>query len=76
MDIHELKQLLAQANQDAENAFEEYSKKSSAHRAALKIMKIEKELHYGDVTQSQHLKKIKDIITFHAEEIINENNKA
>ena len=75
MDINELKKLLEEANVEAEKAYEGYSKKSSAHRAALRIMQFEKELHYGDVSSSQHLKKIKEIITMHAEDITNETNK-
>lgn len=74
MDINEIRQLLIEAKSEADEAYATYSKKSSAHRAALQIMQFEKELHYGDISTSHHLKKIKEIITFHAEDIANETN--
>lgn len=74
MDINEIRELLIEAKYEAEKSYQDYSKKSSAHRAALQIMQFEKELYYGDITAPQHLKKIKEIIEFHAEDIANETN--
>lgn len=74
MNLDELKALLKEADKETENAHQDYSKKSAAHRVALQIIQFEKELHYGDASTGQHLKKIKEIIDINAEDIVNEAN--
>ncbi|MCE4935881.1 CxC ATPase DNA modification system associated small protein [Aliivibrio fischeri] len=76
MDLNAFKALLLEADKDTQMAHQDYSKKSAAHKAALQIMQFEKEIYYGDVTNTRHLQKIKDIIEINAEDIINETNKA
>lgn len=74
MNLDELKALLEKADKETENAHLDYSKKSAAHRVALQIIQFEKELHYGDTSSGQYLKKIKEIIYINAEDIVNETN--
>lgn len=75
MDLNEFKALLLEADKDTQMAHQDYSKKSAAHKAALRVMQFEKELYYGDLVQSRHLLKIKEIIELNAEDIVNEANK-
>lgn len=74
MNLNELKALLQEADKETELAHQDYSKKSAAHRAALQVMQFEKELYYGDLVQSRHIQKIKDIVEVNAEDIVNEAN--
>lgn len=74
MDLDELKALLRAANKEAEETHQDYSRKSATHKAALQIMQLEKNLHYGDVPVAQHIKKIREIIDINAADIINETN--
>lgn len=74
MDINELKALVEEAGKAADMAHETYSKKSAIHKAALQVMAFEKELYYGDIAQTRHLQKIRDIIEINAEDIVNETN--
>lgn len=74
MDLDELKALLRAANEETEIAHQDYAKKSAAHKAALQIMQFEKELYYGDMSSGRHFQKIKDIILFNSEDIVNEAN--
>lgn len=74
MNLNDFKALLQEAGEEAERAHADYSKKSAAHKAALQIMEFEKELHYGDIAQSRHLQKIREIIEINAEDIVNETN--
>ncbi len=76
MDLNEFKMMLIQADKETDLAHQDYSKKSAVHKASLQIMQFEKELYYGDNSQSRHIQKIKDIIEFNAEDIINEINQA
>lgn len=76
MDISELKALLKQADEDTQVAHQDFEKRSSAHKAALEIMKFEKDLYYGDVGRTHHRQKIKEIIDLYAEEIANEIDKS
>lgn len=75
MDLDAFKALLKQVDKDTQIAHLDYSKKSAVHKAALQVMQFEKELYYGDLVQSRHLQKIKDIIEANVEDIINEINK-
>lgn len=75
MDLNEFKALLREADKDTQIAHQDYSKRSAAHKAALQIMQFEKELYYGDLVQTRHLQKIKDIIEINAEDIVNETTK-
>lgn len=75
MDFNELKAVLQEADKETEMTRQDYSKKSSVHRAALQIMQFEKKLYYGDASSGRHLQKIKDIIVDNAEDIVNEANK-
>ncbi|WP_107851503.1 CxC ATPase DNA modification system associated small protein [Oceanimonas marisflavi] len=74
MSIKEIKELLEEAHRETEVAHQAYSNRSAAHRAALQIMKFEKELYYGDSSTGHHLKKIREIIEINVEDIVNENN--
>jgi cation transport regulator ChaB len=74
MNLDEIKALLKAADKETEMAHQDYSKKSAAHKVALQIIRFEKELHYGDASTGQHLKKIKDIIEINAEDIVDEVN--
>ncbi|MEZ8914070.1 CxC ATPase DNA modification system associated small protein [Vibrio sp. 10N.222.54.B2] len=74
MNLNELKALLQEADKETELAHKDYSKKSAVHKAALQVMQFEKELYYGDLVQSRHIQKIKDIIEVNAEDIVNEAN--
>ncbi|MCA0936671.1 hypothetical protein LCL85_14115 [Vibrio alginolyticus] len=74
MDLKQLKAFLQEADKETQIAHQDYSKKSSVHKAALQVMQFEKELYYGDVAQSRHIQKIKEIIDVNAEDIINEIN--
>ncbi|MEZ8714745.1 CxC ATPase DNA modification system associated small protein [Vibrio splendidus] len=74
MNLNELKALLQEADKETELAHMDYSKKSAVHKAALQVMQFEKELYYGDMVQSRHIQKIKDIIEVNAEDIVNEAN--
>lgn len=76
MDLSAFKVLLKEIDKDTQLAHEDYSNKSAIHKAALQIMQFEKELYYGDLVQSRHLQKIKDIIEINAEDIVNEINKS
>ncbi|WP_413479521.1 CxC ATPase DNA modification system associated small protein [Vibrio hibernica] len=76
MDITELKALLKQADEDSQAAHQDFGKRSTAHKAALEIMKFEKDLYYGDLGRTHHRQKIKDIIDLYAEEIVNETDKS
>ncbi|MEI7236245.1 CxC ATPase DNA modification system associated small protein [Pectobacterium carotovorum] len=75
MDLSAFKDLLKEIDKDTQIAHQNYSKKSAVHKAALQVMQFEKELYYGDLVQSRHLQKIKDIIEVNAEDIVNETNK-
>ncbi|WP_226048883.1 CxC ATPase DNA modification system associated small protein [Vibrio vulnificus] len=59
MDLNAFKALLLEADKDTQIAYQDYSKRSAAHRAALQVMQFEKEIYYGDVTNNRHLQKIK-----------------
>lgn len=72
MDLAKIKLMLEVADKETEYAYENFSEKSAAHRAALQIMQFEKELFYGDVAQNKHLQKIREIIELHMEDINNE----
>ncbi|MBE8233716.1 MAG: hypothetical protein HAW67_08265 [Endozoicomonadaceae bacterium] len=72
LNLDEFKALLIEANEATEAAHQDYSTKSAVHKAALQIMQFEKELYYGDIAQSRHLQKIRDIIEMNAEDISNE----
>ncbi|KJF81620.1 CxC ATPase DNA modification system associated small protein [Photobacterium angustum] len=74
MDLKTFKALLQEADKETQSAHQDYSKKSAAHKAALQVMTLEKEIYYGDVAQGRHLIKIKDIIEINAEDIVNEAN--
>lgn len=76
MDLSALKVLLKEIDKDTQLAHEDYSNKSAIHKAALQVMQFEKELYYGDLVQSRHIQKIKDIIEINAEDIVNEINKS
>lgn len=75
MDLNEFKALLKEIDKDTQIAHQDYSNKSAVHKAALQIMQFEKELYYGDLVQSRHIQRIKEIIDVNVEDIINENNK-
>lgn len=72
MDINELKSLLKKIDEETEQAHNNYADRSSVHSAALKIMEFEKELHYGDASNYQHLSKVRDIIESHLAGILDE----
>ena len=76
MDLNEFKALLKEIDKATQIAYQDYSKKSAAHKAALQIMQFEKELYYGDLVQNRHIQRISEIIEVNAEDIINETNKA
>lgn len=63
-------------DEETQDAHQNYANKSSAHKVAIQIMQFEKELYYGDIAQTRHIKKIKDIIEINADDIVNEINKA
>lgn len=75
MDLNAFKALLKEADKDTQIAHQSYSKKSAVHKAALQIIQFEKELYYGDLVQSRHIQKIKNIIEVNAEDIVNETDK-
>ncbi|CAH6804795.1 CxC ATPase DNA modification system associated small protein [Vibrio harveyi] len=68
------KDSLKEMIEETKVSHDDYSKKSAAHKAALQVMQFEKELYYGDVSQSRHIVKIKEIIEINAEDIVNEAN--
>lgn len=74
LSLGEFKDLLIEADIATETAHQDYSKKSAVHKAALQVMRFEKDLYYGDIVQNRHLQKIKDIIEMNAEDIVNEVN--
>jgi len=74
MKLEEIKAMMLEAEKEAENTFVDYADQSATHQAALQIMQFEKDLHYGDLSQSRHLQKIKQIIEDHMEDINNEIN--
>ncbi len=76
MDLNAFKALLKEVDKDTQIAHQDYSKKSAVHKAALQVMQFEKELYYGDIAQTRHILKIKEIIEVNAEDIVNETNKA
>ncbi|MEZ8891480.1 CxC ATPase DNA modification system associated small protein [Vibrio sp. 10N.286.45.C10] len=76
MDLNAFKALLKEVDKDTQIAHQDYSKKSAVHKAALQVMSFEKELYYGDIAQTRHIQKIKEIIEVNAEDIVNETNKA
>ncbi|MBE8576444.1 MULTISPECIES: CxC ATPase DNA modification system associated small protein [unclassified Vibrio] len=76
MDLNAFKALLKEVDKDTQIAHQDYSKKSAVHKAALQVMQFEKELYYGDIAQTRHIQKIKEIIEVNAEDIVNETNKA
>ena len=76
MDLNAFKALLKEVDKDTQIAHQDYSKKSAVHKAALQVMSLEKELYYGDIAQTRHIQKIKEIIEVNAEDIVNETNKA
>lgn len=76
MDLNAFKALLKEVDKDTQLAHQDYSKKSAVHKAALQVMQFEKELYYGDIAQTRHIQKIKEIIEVNAEDIVNEINKA
>lgn len=76
MDLNVFKALLKEVDKDTQIAHQDYSKKSAVHKAALQVMQFEKELYYGDIAQTRHIQKIKEIIEVNAEDIVNETNKA
>lgn len=75
MDLNAFKALLKEVDKDTQIAHQDYSKKSAVHRAALQVMQFEKELYYGDLVQTRHIQKIKEIIEMNAEDIVNETNQ-
>ncbi len=76
MNLVDFKALLREADKETKSACEDYSQQSAVHRAALQIIQFEKERHYGDIVHSRRIQKIKDIIEFNAEDIVNETNQA
>lgn len=76
MDLNAFKALLKEVDKETKIAHQDYSKISAVHKAALQVMAFEKELYYGDITQTRHIQKIKDIIEVNSEDIINETTKA
>jgi hypothetical protein len=74
VDLKAFKALLQEADRETQTAHQDYSKKSSVHKAALQIMTLEKEIYYGDVAQGRHIRKIKEIVEINAEDIVNEAN--
>ncbi|MGV2839075.1 CxC ATPase DNA modification system associated small protein [Vibrio cyclitrophicus] len=72
MNLQELKSMLQEADRETDVAHKDYSKRSAVHKTALQIMQFEKELHYGDASTGHHLKKIKEIIEFNSDDIVNE----
>lgn len=72
MDLAIIKAMLEAADRETENAHQKFSDRSSAHGAALQIMQFEKSLYYGDIAQSKHLQKIREIIELYMEDINNE----
>jgi hypothetical protein len=76
MDLNAFKALLKEVDKDTQTAHQDYSRKSAVHKAALQVMQFEKELYYGDLVQTRHIQKIKEIIEVNAENIVNETNKA
>ncbi|EPT9249982.1 CxC ATPase DNA modification system associated small protein [Photobacterium damselae] len=72
MDLNTFKALLKEADRETQNAHQNYSKKSAAHKAALQVMRLEKEIYYGDIAQARHIQKIKEIIENNVEDIVNE----
>ena len=75
MSMVDFKAILKQIDIETEEAHNNYSERSSVHRAALQIMQFEKDLYYGEAVSGKHLKKIQSIIELHLEDITNETNK-
>jgi hypothetical protein len=74
MNLEEIKAVMLEAEKEAEKTLENYAEQSATHQAALQIMQFVKDLHYGDLNQSRHLQKIKQIIEDNMEDINNEIN--
>lgn len=74
MNIDDLKAEFARLKKEVDDEYNNFSSRSSAHRAAIEIISFERELHYGNLTGANHLQRIRTIIEKYAGDIANETN--